>query len=478
MAGFFLGPLVFLIVRVVINDDFISPGADLVIALGAWMLIWWVSDATPIPVTALLPLIVFPAAGIMKISEATTPYANPSIFLFMGGFMIAIALEKHRLHERLAINLIRLTGTTGNGIILGFTLASGFMSMWISNTATALMMLPIAVSVIDLLKDKHQSIAEQQDKRKRNFALGVMLTIAYSANIGGMATIIGTPPNVVLSGFVKQFYDHDLSFLTWMTFGVPVAAVVLMSSYFIITRILFPNHLKKVEGSETLLQQKLMELGPMKKEEKSVLVVFSLTSFLWITQQLLNTAIGSEVFNDTNIAIGGGILMFITPIDFRKGVFLLEWDDTRRLPWGILLLFGGGICLAKGMEVTGIVTAIGDTISSQHHITLWLLLLLLIAMSIFLTEIMSNVALVTIFIPVVFGIAEGLGQNPILLAIPVTFAASCAFMLPISTPPNAIVFASGHIRVKDMVRAGLLLNVMAVVVLLGLSLLILQHLTL
>ncbi|NJM26918.1 MAG: anion transporter, partial [Bacteroidia bacterium] len=244
------------------------------------------------------------------------------------------------------------------------------------------------------------------------------------------------------------------------------------------TRVLFPNHLKKVEGSEALLQQKLADLGPMKREEKSVLAVFSLTSFLWITQQLFNAAIGSEVFNDTNIAIGGGILMFITPIDFKKGVFLLEWNDTRRLPWGILLLFGGGICLAKGMEVTGIVTAIGETISSQHHITLWLLLLVLITMSIFLTEIMSNVALVTIFIPVVFGVAEGLGQNPILLAIPVTFAASCAFMLPISTPPNAIVFASGHIRVKDMVRAGLLLNTMSVVVLLGLSLLILQHLTL
>jgi solute carrier family 13 (sodium-dependent dicarboxylate transporter), member 2/3/5 len=478
LIGYVLGPLLFLIIILFTPSDFIAPGAYKVLALAAWMITWWVTEAAPIPVTSLLPLIIFPATGVMTMGESTAPYANPAIFLFMGGFMIAIALEKHRLHERIAINLIRFTGTSGNGIILGFTLASGFISMWISNTATALMMLPIAVSVVDLLKRKDSVLGEELSKGEKHFALGLMLSIGYAASIGGMATIIGTPPNVVFAGFAKQFYQNDISFGRWMLIGIPVSITMLLCAYLIITRILFPNRLSSIQGSDQLIRTRLKELGDMKKEEKLVLIIFSLTSFFWIFQQLLNSIIGKEVFNDTNIAMAGGLLTFLVPIKFKESKFLVDWDDTKRLPWGILLLFGGGICLAKGMESTGIIKSIGNYIAEQNQMPLWMLLLTLITIAIVLTEFMSNVALVTIFVPVVFAIAEGLKLDPIVLGLPVTFAASCAFMFPISTPPNAIVFASGHIRMKDMIRAGALLNIASILIILALSMLYLKDLKL
>jgi sodium-dependent dicarboxylate transporter 2/3/5 len=433
------------------------------------MIAWWITEAVPNPVAALLPLILFPALGVMSMSEAATPFANPSVFLFMGGFMIAMALEKHRLHERIAINLLRITGTSGNGIILGFTFSTGLISMWISNTATALMMLPIGLSVIELLRRPGSAEGPELSKGERNLAIGLMLSIGYAASLGGMATIIGTPPNVVFVGFAKQFYNHDISFFRWMLVGVPVAVTTLLACYWIITRVLFPNNLPKVVGSEELIEGKLRELGEMKKEEKLTLVVFSITSFFWIFQQGLNALIGQDVFNDTNIAVTGGVMMFLMPTDFKKGKFLLSWEDTRSLPWGILILFGGGICLAKGMESTGIIKAIGSSIANQQGISLWQMMLLLTTAALILTEFMSNVALVTIFVPVVFGIADGLHFNPLVLALPVTFAASCAFMFPISTPPNAIVFSSGYIRMKDMMRAGALLDVVCLLIIFALS---------
>ncbi|HOX82570.1 MAG TPA: DASS family sodium-coupled anion symporter [Chryseolinea sp.] len=474
--GFFLGPLLFTFILIFTSDELIAPGANKVIALAAWMITWWILECAPVAVTALLPLAIFPALGTLSITEASIPYANPVVFLFMGGFMIALALEKHKLHERIAINLIRITGTSGNGIILGFTLASGLISMWISNTATALMMLPIAISVIQLLRNPASESGETLSKGERNFALGLMLSIAYAANIGGMGTIIGTPPNVVFVGYARQIYNHDISFLGWAMFGIPIALLMLLTCYILITRILFPNRIKSVEGSKQLITTKLLSLGKLKKEEKLVLIIFCLTSFFWIFQQVLNNIFEHALFNDTNIAVTGGLLMFLVPVNFLENKFLLVWEDTQKLPWGILILFGGGICLAKGMETTGIIKAIGDYISSQHNLPLWQLLLILIVTSVVLTEFMSNVALVTIIIPVVFGIADGLHYDPYVLGLPVTLAASCAFMFPISTPPNAIVFASGHIKMKDMMRAGALLNAASILIILLLSLLVLKDL--
>lgn len=462
--GFFIGPLLFSLIYIFFPSDTISPNAYKVLALAAWMVSWWITEAVPIPITALLPLIFLPTLEVLSLDEATMQYANPSIFLFMGGFMIAIALEKHKLHERIALNLIRITGTSGNGIILGFTLATAFLSMWISNTATALMMLPIAASVVELIRRRDSPAGTHISIEEKYFALGLMLSIGYAASIGGMATLIGTPPNVVFISYVRQFYNQEISFLQWMIVGIPVSALTLACTYIIITRILFPNRLTKIEGSNELIKNNLQALGKMGKPEKLVLLVFCLTSFFWIFQQLLNSVLQQKIFNDTNIAMAGGVLMFLVPVNLTNKVFLLDWEDMKRLPWGILILFGGGICLAKGMEASRIIKSLGDMIAAQYHLEFWQLVLMLITITIVLTEFMSNVALVTIFIPVVFAVSNGLGYNPILLAMPVTFAASCAFMFPISTPPNAIVFASGYIKMRDMMRAGILLNFMAILI--------------
>ena len=472
--GLLLGPILFVLVLLFVPHDFISPQAYKVLALAVWMISWWITEAAPIPVTALLPLVFFPALGVLGLDEASTPYANPAIFLFMGGFMIALALEKHKLHERIAINLIRITGTSGNGVILGFTLACAILSMWISNTATALMMFPIALSVIELLSRKDSEAGTNLSPGEKHFALGLMLSIGYASSIGGMATIIGSPPNVVLIGYVREFYNQEISFFQWMLIGFPISVVTLLSCYLIITRVLFPNRLSSVVGSEELIKNKLRELGKMKREEKLVLAIFSMTSFFWIFQQLLNKLFQNKIFNDTNIAIAGGLLMFVVPVNFSVKKFLIEWKDTKRLPWGILILFGGGICLAKGMETSGIIKAVGDSIGTQQHLAFWQLAILLITITVVLTELMSNVALVTIFIPVVFAVASGLGYDPIQLALPVTFAASCAFMFPISTPPNAIVFASGHIKMREMIRAGVLLNITSILIIWLLSITMMQ----
>lgn len=459
--GFVLGPALAAMIYFFVDRDFISPQAYLVLAMAAWIITWWVTEAVPFPVTALLPLVSFPFLGVMKMSEAAAPYANPIIFLFMGGFMIALALEKHRVHERIALNLIRLTGTSGNGIIMGFMIATGFISMWISNTATAMMMLPIALSVINLIKKNPSQSVDSLSPQERNFALGLMLMVGYAATLGGMATIIGTPPNVVFIGLLNEFYGSKIPFGKWMIIGVPVTILTLLSTYLIVTRVLFPNRIKQVEGSEELISSKLKELGPIKKEEKMVLAIFGLTSAFWIFQQPINLFIGRDFLNDTNVAMTGGILMFIVPSQLRDLKFLLDWSDTKKMGWGILILFGGGLCLADALENVGVIQTVGKWIASQTSFNAWLIFALILA-GVLLSELMSNVALVQVFVPVVFGIADNLGVNAILLALPVTLSASIGFMFPIATPPNAIVFSSGYIRMKDMVRAGLLLDVASI----------------
>ncbi|SKC51639.1 SLC13 family permease [Ohtaekwangia koreensis] len=466
VIGFFLGPLLFLFALLFIPADFISPGANKVLAVAAMMITWWVTEAVAIPVTALLPLVLFPFMNVMNPKEAALPYADPIIFLFMGGFMIAMALEKHKLHERIALNLIRITGTSGNGIIMGFMIATAFISMWISNTATAMMMLPIALSVIELVKKDKTQLPHELPKAERNFALGLMLMVGYASTLGGLATVIGTPPNVVFKGLLERFYHEKIDFGKWMLLGVPVATTLLLMTYWMITRFLFPNRLDKIEGSDKLIADKLKEIGSIKKEEKYVLAVFAITSFFWIFQEAIDTYIlGKEILNDTNIAMMGGMLMFLIPVDLANKKFLLEWKDTKQMQWGILLLFGGGLCLAGGLERTGVIQVVGNWIAAQSTFNVWLVFMLITA-GVVLSEFMSNVALVQIFVPVIFGIADGLKVNPILLALPVTLSASIGFMFPVATPPNAIVFSSGYIRIKDMVKAGFLLDVLSILIIL------------
>lgn len=458
------GPFLFFALQLVLPETAFPGQARAVISIGAWMVLWWITEPVPIPVTSLLPLVIMPLSGISSMKEAAQPYGDPVIFLFMGGFILALGLEKYRLHQRIALTLIRMTGTSGDGIILGFMLATALISMWISNTATAIMMLPIASSVTSLLS---RDLNLDNDPRFSRFATGLMLAIAYSASIGGVATIIGTPPNVVMVGHVKRIYGTDVPFAEWMIVGVPVMILTLASCYLIITKILFRNHLNHIEGSSELIENKLKELGPLSTMEKRVLGIFGLTCFFWIFRQWINQLAGGNFLDDTSIAIGGGILMFLLP-GGREMKPLLDWRDMKEMQWGILLLFGGGMALAEGMEKSGIVEQIGSYFE-HHKISGAGLIFSLTLISMVLTELMSNVALVTIFVPVVFGIAEGAGINPIYLAMPVTFAASCAFMMPISTPPNAILFASGYIKMKEMVKTGFLLNLFSLIIIFILS---------
>lgn len=453
-----MGPVLFFIIAnleiPLLNDQAVK-----VLAVGSWMITWWITEASPLAIAALLPIILLPVLKVFTLAQATAPYASPIIFLFMGGFFIALGLEEHGLHKRIALNLIKVIGTSANRIILGFMLATAFLSMWISNTASTIMMLPIAITVISLLR---QSTI---DTKKFNlFALALMLGIAYAANIGGMATIVGTPPTVVFVGYADELLSTQVDFSKWLLIGLPISSLLVWLTYIILTQVMFKNRLGKIEAGEEVINSELMKLGVLSKEEKLVMAIFSMTAFLWIFKLPLNSLIGFNLLNDTATAMLGGSLMFITPINFKSGQGLVPWEATKRLPWGILLLFGGGMTLAKAMETTGIIQVIADIVQSNPMSAL-LVYVILIGSMLFLTELMSNVALATVYIPVVIGIARGLELDPLVLSIPVAMAASCAFMMPISTPPNAIVFSSGHIRMKDMMRAGFILNIISIILL-------------
>ncbi len=425
-----------------------------------WMLGWWITSALPVGITALLPIVLFPMLGILDLKETTANYANPVIYLFLGGFILGLAIEKWNLHKRIALNIMHLSGERPNRIILGSMLATSLLSMWISNTATAVMMLPIGMSVVGLLGDKLQD-----ERAGRNFGITLMLGIAYAANIGGITTLIGTPPNLVLAGIVAESGMPELGFATWMFFALPLVIILFTIVYFINTKLIFPVRIKRLDGIHSLILQELKSLGKMSAGERRVLLVMIGTALLWIFRaQLTRISFLSEL-SDPVIAIFASIVLFSLPSgEGKKNKPLLVWKDTRKLPWGILLLFGGGISLANGMEETNIVGLIGNWISAgniQHPL---LIILVICVFTVFLTEVMSNVALVSVFIPVSFVIAKNLGMGELQLALPLTIGASCAFMFPISTPPNAIVFSSGYFKMGAMARSGILLNLVCIVV--------------
>ncbi|MFD2588403.1 SLC13 family permease [Croceitalea marina] len=457
--GLLLGPTVFLIL-VNLPFQLVSEKGDAVISVAAWMLIWWITEAVSISVTALLPLLLFPLLKIMPIAEVGANYGSPIIFLFFGGFVMALALEKVNLHKRIALNIIKFTGTTPNKVVLGFMIATASLSMWISNTASTVVMLPIALSVIKLLIDDEDGFT----KNDQNFALSVMLGIAFSANAGGIATVIGTPPNSVLIGLLENEYSIQISFLKWMTIGLPFSIVMIAITYFVLVKWMFPNKNLKFNASKDVIQVELKKLGPTSGKEKMVLFIFAVTVFLWIFRTLINNIFPNLGLSDTMISIFAAITLFSVPYNIKKGDFIINWKDTSKLAWGILILFGGGLALAKGMSVSGIVDLVSNAIASSE-ISILFTASLLILLMLFMTELMSNVALVAVLAPVVAGIAIGLEIPLLYLLIPVTMASSCAFMLPMATPPNAIVFASGYVKVPQMARVGIILNLIAVALL-------------
>ncbi|MFK7950653.1 MAG: DASS family sodium-coupled anion symporter [Saprospiraceae bacterium] len=460
--GLILGPILFLVLYN-LSNPLVTPEADKVISIAVWMVTWWITEAVSISVTALIPLTFFPFLGIMDMKATAANYGSPIVFLFFGGFVIALALEKVQLHRRIALNIIKLTGTSPNQVILGFMFATALLSMWISNTATTVVMLPIALSVIRLLINDEDGFT-QKDK---NFALSIMLGIAFSANVGGIATIIGTPPNTVMAGFLENEYDIKISFLNWMILGVPFSLLMLGIIYIVLVKWIYPNHLPEKSNSKALIQNELQQLGKINSTEIKVLIIFFSAIILWITRSLINPYLQSISLelSDAGISMMAAFALFAIPFKFNNGEFALDWKDTEKLPWGILILFGGGLALAGALAQAGIIDLIGNIIAQNQGLSIITVTAVLILVLLFMTELMSNVALVAIFAPVVAGIALGLDAEMLHLLIPITMASSCAFMLPMATPPNAIVFASGYIKVHEMAKVGVILNLIAVTIL-------------
>lgn len=449
-----LGIVIFLAVLFV-QPFGLAANAIKVLAIGMLMITWWVTQALPMPVVALLPLLLFPLMGVADMQEVASPYASPIIFLFMGGFMIAIAIEKWGLHKRGALSIINLTGTSGNRIVLGFILATGLLSMWLSNTATTMMMYPIALSVIKVMEDN-----PTQKGNINNLSVCLLLAIAYSSNFGGIATIIGTPPNVAYVAYMEKSQDYVFQFSDWMKLCLPISLLLLLTLYFVMTRILYPNKITEDNNTKALIKNQLKDLGVLSKSEKRVLIIFLFTAILWITKGIINEAQNTFKLNDSMIALFGAILMFVVPSGNQEQQPILEWKDTKNMAWGILILFGGGITLAAQLEKAGIIQSLGTWIASFATGGI-LLVFIVTIVSIFISEVMSNVAQVIVFAPVITSMAIALQIDPIQLGVAMTLGASCASMLPMGTPPNAIVFASGRLKLKHMTTTGFVMNIIS-----------------
>jgi solute carrier family 13 (sodium-dependent dicarboxylate transporter), member 2/3/5 len=454
--GLLLGPIAFIIVTLFFHPEGLSKEANAVLASAVWIAIWWITEAIPIAVTALMPIILFPLSGGMGLNETTASYGHKYVFLYIGGFILAIAIEKWKLHKRIALTIIKIVGTNVINIILGFMIATAFLSMWISNTASAVMILPVGMAIVSQLRDNPATIEDEN----LIFGKALMLSIAYSASIGGMATLIGTPPNLVLAGVVKQAYNIEISFAQWFMFGFPIAIILLVICWVYLTRFAFKFKQKEFPGGSQEIKRQLKALGAISYEEKIVFLVFVLTAFSWITRSFFIEKFIPQI-DDTIIAIFFGVLLFLIPSK-EKGVKLMDWEDAVKLPWGIVLLFGGGMALALGFETSGLAVWIGKQMTSLESVSLILLLLILIASVNFLTEITSNLATTAMLLPVLVSLASAIGVHPYYLLVGATLAASCAFMLPVATPPNAVVFGSGYLKIEDIVKKGFSMNIISI----------------
>lgn len=456
--GLYLGLFFFVTILILPSPETMSNVAWKTSAVAVLMAFWWITEAIPIAATSLLPIVLLPVLGITPISESTAPYANPLIFLFMGGFIIAIAMQRWDLHKRIALRIINYVGVKPSSIIVGFIIASAFLSMWVSNTATALMMLPIALSVLHFTERE-----KSDDLPVTNFEIVLVLAIAYACNIGGIATLIGTPPNALFAGFMLENYSIEISFVRWMSIGIPLAIVLLPLMYFILSKIVFPIKLKELPGGRKVINSQLKEIGKISIPEKRVAIVFTMTAALWIFRPLISNILPG--LSDAGIAIAAGIVLFIIPSGSKKHQKLLAWESMRDLPWGILILFGGGLSLANAISSSGLAAWIGESVQSLETFPIILLIFAVILIVVFLTEITSNTATTAAFLPILASTAIGMGQNPMLFIIPATISASCAFMLPVATPPNAIIYGSGKVSIPQMAKAGLWLNIIIATIL-------------
>ncbi|MFT4535616.1 MAG: sodium-dependent dicarboxylate transporter 2/3/5 [Saprospiraceae bacterium] len=461
-----LGPLCFVLLELIGPPKSMSTEAFHVLCTTVWIAIWWMTEAIPIAVTALLPIIIFPLSEAVSISATTASYGHKYIFLYLGGFILAITIEKWGLHKRIALHIIKLIGSNITTIILGFMAATAFMSMWISNTATSVMMLPIGMAVVSQFK-KHNNGFEADAE---NMGKALMLAIAYSASIGGFATLIGTPPNLVLAGILEETYGVKVSFFQWMSFGFPLSVLLLLICWKYLTKAAFKFEQKEFPGGSVQINNMLKELGRISYEERLVLLIFIVTAVLWMTRSLIQQII--PTIDDTIIGMMAGVVLFMIPAkDTNKR--LINWQECSKLPWNIILLFGGGMALAKGFSETGLAEWIALQMTLLQGVSLILLILVLVASVNFLTEITSNLATTAMLLPVLAPMALAFDLHPYMIMVSVTISASCAFMLPAATPPNAVVFGSGYLRIPDMIKSGIWMNLISIILITVLTYLLL-----
>ncbi|TWJ06704.1 SLC13 family permease [Altererythrobacter ishigakiensis] len=458
LVGLVAGIIVFALFYLLFSPADLERPAQIVAAVGAMMAIWWATEAIPLPATALLPIIAFPLAGVMSIAEATAPYANPIIFLFLGGFLVALAVERSQLHRRIALAIFRLVGSSGKGLVAGFMLAAALLSMWISNTSTTLMLFPIAVSLALVVGETSPGLTQ---KAKHDFQIALLLGLAYGASIGGVATLVGTPTNAFMVGFLQSEYNLEIPFARWMIIGIPISLILLPLGWLMLTQFLFPISFASSQETRAELDRRHAELGTMSTAEKRTAILFLLLIAGWVLRKPISSSLGLEGLSDAGVAMTAALLAFLIPSGTDRHA-LVTWEDTKRLPWGVLILFGGGLSLAGALSSTGLTLWLGQQMAPLGVINPMLLVVALTSLVIFLTELTSNVATTATLLPVVAALAIELGVDPLMLVVPVTIAASCAFMLPVATPPNAIVFSSGEIQIREMMRAGLWLNIVSI----------------
>ncbi len=435
----------------------LNPAAWHVAAIAVWMAIWWMTEVVPLPVTALMPMLLFPLLGVHTIKEAAAPYSNPIIYLFLGGFLVALAVEKWNLHKRIALFILMRSGRTGAGLVASFMGVAALLSMWVTNTATTLMLIPIALAVVKVV---HDSLSDELGEQERkNFEVSLVISIAYAATMGGIATLVGTPPNAFLAGFMADNYGVQIGFAEWLLVGIPITITLLPLGWLILTRWVFPSHFIVSAQTRQMIVHMHDDLGAMTREEKYVLAIFVIMAVAWVFRPLIIKAPALTHISDTAIALVASISLFLIPASTGK---LMTWDDARSLPWGILVLFGGGLSLASAISGTGLAEAIGNILAQLNVVHVAVLIIAIASLIIFLTELTSNLATTATFLPIVAAVATYIGADPLMLTVPVALAASCAFMLPVATPPNAIAYGSGVLTIGQMMKAGALLNLIGI----------------
>lgn len=462
-----VGPVLAGVTSWALQSGGVAPAPSATAGIALWMAWWWITETVPLPVTALLPIVLFPLFGVLKTRDAASPYAHDLIFLFMGGFMLGLALEKWNAHKRIALGIIRVVGTRPRNIVAGFMLASAGLSMFVSNTATVIMLLPIGVSVIRLVMQEIERNRPDDPRVGRNFPIALLLGIAYAASVGGIATINGTPPNGILIAFLDDRLGLKISYAEWLRFGLPLTAIMLPMTWALLVYVILPIRIRRIEGAADHIAEEWRRLGPMGRGEKIALSVFACTALVWILREPVVDLVGmpeGHELTDTGIALIGALVLFLIPVDLGKRQFAMDWETAARMPWGVLILFGGGLSLAKAVQATGLDQIIGESFGHLGHLPPVLILGIIAASVVFLTEVCSNTAVTSALLPVLTAAAPGLGLDPATVCVTAAVGASFAFMLPVATPPNAIVFSTGHVSIRDMARAGFLLNIVGTLV--------------